>query len=193
MPALKKTSHTARVVWLGTVRNRDEALASRSEDTLRLTYAGPAGEDHGGLTRPSCSRVTSQYAKGTEIRNTRQLSIISVEELAIVASEMGIDTLDPSLVGATLVIEGLPDFAHIPPSSRLQAPSGATLTVDLQNRPCTLPHPVIDAVHPGLGNRFKQAAKGRRGVTAWVECEGDIHVCDSLSLHIPDQRPWRPD
>ena len=33
------------------------------------------------------------------------------------------------------------------------------------------------------GNRFKGAAKGKRGVTAWVEREGDIYLGDTLTLH----------
>lgn len=192
MPALKPTDHTATIVWLGTVPDRDEALASTGAKTLSLTFAGPVGEDHGGLTRPSCARVASQYPKGTEIRNTRQLAIVSAEELAAIAAEMGLDRLDPAWIGATMVVEGLPDLTHLPPSSRLQAPSGATVTVDMENRPCHLPAPVIDAAEPGYGKAFKAAAKGRRGVTAWVEREGDLRLGDTLTLHVPDQRAWQP-
>ena len=192
MPALKPTGLTGRIAWLGYVGDREAALASSAVETIELTFSGPSGEDHAGLTRASCSRVTSQYPKGTEIRNTRQLSIVSAEELEHIASEMEIDRLDPAWVGATVVVEGFPDFSHLPPSSRLQSSSGATVTVDMQNRPCVLPHPVIDLAFPGKGNRFKAAAKGRRGVTAWVEREGIISVGDKLTLHIPDQRAWQP-
>ena len=190
MPALRPTRLTGTVVWLGRVADRDAALASAPSDRLTLTFAGPKGEAHGGVTRPSCSRVTAQHPKGTTIRNVRQLTAVSVEELAEIASAMGLDTLDPALTGATLAVGGLPDFSHLPPSSRLQAPSGATLVVDMQNRPCHLPADPIDARHPGAGPRFKAAAKGRRGVTLWVEREGDIAVGDPLTLHVPDQRVW---
>ena len=192
MPALKKTTYSGEIVWLGTVPNREAALVSKAVDTLELTFAGPGGEDHAGLTRPSCARVTSQYPKGTVIRNTRQLSIVSDEELRAIAVEMGIDHLEPSWIGATMVVRGFSDFSHLPPSSRLQGVGGATVTIDLQNRPCVLPHPVIDAAEPGFGDRFKSAAKGRRGVTAWVEREGVLSVGEELSLHIPDQRAWQP-
>ena len=193
MPALIPMTYTARVTWLGTVADRNAGLASAPRDSLRLTFAGPEGEDHGGLTRPSCARVASQYPKGTEIRNTRQLAIVSAEELSAISAEMGLDRLDPAWVGATLVVEGLPDFTHIPPSSRLQAPSGATVTIDMENRPCHLPAKVIDVAAPGKGKTFKIAAKGRRGVTAWVECEGEVRLGDALTLHVPDQRPWKPE
>ena len=81
----------------------------------------------------------------------------------------------------------------MPPSSRLQFTSGATLTVDMENRPCHLPAPVIDEDAPGHGKAFKAAAKGRRGVTAWVEREGALHLGDEVVLHIPDQRVWAPE
>ena len=193
MPALKPTGRTGKIVWLGTVPDRNAALASMSTKALELTFAGPAGEDHGGLTRASCERVTAQYPEGTEIRNTRQLSIVSHEELLAIAEEMEIERLDPSWVGASMVVEGIPDFSHLPPSSRLQGPSGATLTIDMQNRPCVLPHSVINSAFPGKGNRFKAAAKGRRGVTAWVEREGTIRLDEEVTLHIPDQRAWQPE
>lgn len=192
MPALKPTAIVGRVVWLGHVPDRGTALASRPREALRLSFAGPEGEDHGGLTRPSCSRVTAQHPKGTTIRNTRQLSVLSLEELAQIAADMGVETLDPAWLGATMVVEGIPDFSHLPPSARLQAePDGATIVVDMQNRPCTLPAPVIDAAHPGHGRLFPAAAKGRRGVTAWVEREGVLRVGDAIRLHVPDQRAWR--
>jgi hypothetical protein len=62
----------------------------------------------------------------------------------------------------------------------------------MENRPCVLPAPYIEADAPGAGKKFKTAAKNKRGVTAWVEREGEIAVGASISVHIPDQRPWAP-
>lgn len=191
MPALKPTEIVGTITWLGLVRDRAADLASAALAQIELGFGGPFGEDHGGLTRPSCSRVIAQYPRNTEIRNTRQLSILSAEELAEIAAAIGVENFDPAWAGATMVVSGIPDFSHLPPSARLQAPSGATLTVDMQNRPCTLPAPVIERDAPGAGKGFRAAAKGKRGVTAWVEREGLVRVGDSLTLHIPDQRPWR--
>ncbi len=192
MPALKKTDFVGEIVWLGRVLDRKSALRSSPVTTLNATFTGVEGEDHSGLTRPSCARVTSQYPRKTEIRNTRQLCIVSQEEMAEVARKMGLDSFDPSWAGATMVISGIPDLTHIPPSSRLQTQLGTTLTVDMENRPCILPAPEIDADAPGYGKKFKAAAAGRRGVTAWVEREGALTVGDRMVLHIPDQRPWQP-
>lgn len=190
MPALIPTDFTATITWLGRVDDRASSLRSTPLQEVTATFAGVDGEEHAGLIRPSCSRVTSQYPKGTEIRNVRQFSVLSAEELAEIAAGMGLEKLDPALVGASLVLEGIPDFTHIPPSSRLQAESGATLVVDMENRPCHLPAKPIDEDTPGYGRAFKTAAKGRRGVTAWVECEGLLRVGETMRLHVPDQRPW---
>lgn len=192
MPALLKTKYSGTIVWLGRLPDRDVALRSLAADSLEARFSGLADDDHGGLTRPSCSRVTGQYPKGTEIRNTRQLCIVSEEEMARIAATIGVGHFDPAWCGANMVISGIPDFTHIPPSSRLQAQSGATLTVDMENRPCHLPSPVIDADAPGHGKAFKAAAKNLRGVTAWVEREGVLTVGETVTLHIPDQRGWQP-
>ncbi|SMX40189.1 MOSC domain-containing protein [Maliponia aquimaris] len=194
MPALKPTNLTATVTWLGIVTSADrKELVAETRAALDLTFAGITGSVHEGATRPSCSRVTAQYKRGTEIRNERQLSIVSEEELAQIAAALGLARIDPARLGATMVLRGLPDFSHLPPSSRLQAPSGATVMVDMQNRPCQFPARSIEAVEPGKGKGFKRAAEGRRGVTASVAREGRVAVGDVLTLHLPDQRAWRPE
>ena len=190
MPALKPTDFTARVTWIGRVADREAALQSEALERAMLHFGGIAGEAHGGITRPSCSRVLSLHPRGTEIANVRQLSVLSAEEIAATAQAMGLDALDPALLGASLVIAGIPDFTRVPPSSRLQAPSGATLVIDMENRPCMLPARPIEEVHQGHGKAFKAAATGRRGVTAWVEREGEIALGDVLRLHVPDQPGW---
>ncbi|WP_371154850.1 MOSC domain-containing protein [Jannaschia sp. 2305UL9-9] len=191
MPALIPTDIIGRITWLGRVPDRDAALASTPVEQLSLTFAGPEGEAHGGVTRPSCSRVTSQHPKGTEIRNTRQLCVMSEEELAEIAAAIDLEHFDPRWAGASMIVSGIPDFTHVPPSSRLQVTSGTTIVIDMENRPCHLPAPVIDTDAPGHGRAFKAAANGRRGVTAWVEREGLVRVGDTVRLHVPDQRGWR--
>jgi hypothetical protein len=190
MPALKPTDFSGTITWLGHVPDRHAALASTARTELAAGFDGPEGEAHGGLTRPSCSRVLSQHPRNTEIRNVRQFSVLSAEEIAEIAERMGAEALDPSWLGATLVLEGVPDFSHLPPSSRLQGPDGVTLVVDMQNRPCQLPAKVIEDHLPGIGKKFKSAAEGRRGVTAWVEREGVLKMGDVMRLHVPDQRAW---
>ncbi|ABG31702.1 MOSC domain-containing protein [Roseobacter denitrificans] len=191
MPALMPTEFRGHVKWLGRVINTQETLRSETLQSAMLTFSGIEGECHGGLTRPACVRTEAQYPQGTEIRNVRQLSILSQEELDAIARDMGMPDIDPAWLGASMVIAGIPDFSHIPPSSRLQVQSGASIVVDMENRPCIYPGREIEKDRPGLGPKFKPAAKNRRGVTAWVEREGSVSVGDTLRLHIPDQPVWQ--
>jgi len=189
MPALLSTDVTARILWLGLCKKNTQSIPVKE---LSIGFSGIEGDRHTGLTRRSCGRVVTQYPLGTEIRNTRQISIVAAEELEKIAETMGVRAIEPDWLGANIVVQGLPDFSHIPPSSRLQCTRGATVCIDMENRPCNLPAKVIEAHFPGKGCLFKKAAKGRRGVTAWVEREGLLRLGDVLCLHVPSQEPWVP-
>ncbi len=191
MSTVAKTEYKGEVVWLGHVA-AGGSLRAVPVEMLELSLCGDTGARHEGATRPSCSRVTHLYPRGTEIRNVRQLSILSREELEIIAAEIGLERLDPALLGASIVLSAIPDFTHLPPGSRLQAPSGLTITVDMENLPCHLPAREIETDEPGHGKKFKTAARGRRGVTAWVERAGRLELGDEMSLFIPQQRAWAP-
>lgn len=194
MTTMNSTSCEAEVTWLGLVPEgiAEDRINAQPRNRLDLDMGGARGEHHYGETRASCVRVTMLYAKGTEIRNVRQLSILAQEDLDAMAAEMGLEALDPAWLGASVVVRGIPDFSHVPPSSRLQGPSGVTLTVDMENLPCIWPGREIERDHPGFGKTFKPAATGRRGVTAWVERPGPLSIGDSLRLFVPAQKPWSP-
>ncbi|SDZ76216.1 MOSC domain-containing protein [Rubrimonas cliftonensis] len=195
MAILTPTDVTVRVTWLGVVRDRAVTLESAPRDSLSLGWDGPEGECHGGLTRPSCSRVKLQYPRGTEIRNARQLSILSAEELAAIAADLGLETLPPAWTGANMVVEGAPDFTQAPPASRLIFETegggpGASLAIDMENGPCRFVGETIEKHRPGHGSAFPRVAAGRRGVTAWVEKTGVVALGDVARLHVPPQRVW---
>ncbi|MEM6303174.1 MAG: MOSC domain-containing protein [Pseudomonadota bacterium] len=184
------TDYTATITWLGLVPEDRANIRSGAAEAVEVTYAGFTGEHHAGLTRPACVRVKSRHAQGTEIRNTRQMSIVSAEEMAQIAAQMELEALEPQHLGASIVVEGIPDFTLVPPASRLQAENGTTLVIDVENGPCNLPAREIDKNHPGSGKTFRSAARGRRGVTAWVEREGRLKVGDRMRLFVPDQPLW---
>ncbi len=191
MPILKRTQYTGRITFLGRMANSHDPIHAEPCDHLTATFDGIEGETHAGATVPSCSRMMPLYARGTQIANTRQLSILCAEELSQIAAAMGLPALSPSLLGATMVIEGLPDLSYIPPGSRLQG-SQTTLVVNLNNRPCTIPSKAVELAHPGKGKLFKPAAEGRRGLVAWVERPGTLSLGEEIALFIPDQRDWQP-
>ncbi len=189
MPALVPTEYEGRVLWLGLNERRATGLRSRAVQALDLQFSGAVGESHSGLLRSACARVVSQYPRGTEIRNVRQLCLMSAEELSEIAANMGVAALDPALLGVSVLLGGIPDFTFIPPSSRL-VNAALSITVDMENRPCHLPAKEIEAELAGKGGLFKAAAKGRRGVTGWVERAGGLKLGDTLRLHVPAQRSW---
>lgn len=192
MPALAESQHAGRIAWLGLLPDRRAGMRSAAVKRLALGFDGIEGDGHSGLTRPACTRVAMLHRRGTRIRNARQLSVLSVEEMRQIAEKMGLKALDPAHLGASLVVEGIPDLSHLPPGARLQAPDGATLTVDLENGPCLQPAREIEADHPGMGMGFREAAMGLRGITAWVEREGTLALGDTLRLFVPTQRGWQP-
>ncbi len=192
MPILTPTAITGRVVWLGRVRDRAAGLDSAPVERVEATFEGFAGEAHGGLKRKACSRTRLQYPPGTEIRNVRQISVVSAEDLAEIAAAMGLDRIAPEWLGAGMVVEGVPEFTTIPPSSRLVFAGGAGLAVDMENAPCRFPAERIEAAHPGKGMSFARRAVGRRGVTAWVERPGTIALGEAFTLHVPPQRLYAP-
>ena len=192
MPILSPTELYGTIAYLGTVPDRKVNLRSAPQDQVTLTFDGVTGESHSGITRSSCSRVTSQYPKGTEIRNVRQLSILSEEELAVIAAEMGMDRLAPEYLGATMVLRGIPDLTLLPPNSRLIAENGTSVTVDMENGPCQFPAREIEADFPGKGAGFLPAARNRRGVMGWVERPGTLRLGDVMRLHVPPQRAYPP-
>lgn len=192
MSILRPTDIYMRVVWLGVVRDRKQGLASEPLEAVEVTFGGFAGESHGGFTRASCSRLKLQYPVGTEVRNARQVSIVSAEELAEIAAALDLDAVDPRWLGASMVVEGAPQFTRIPPSSRLVFDGGAGLVVDMENAPCRLPAEEIEAARPGHGRRFPALARGKRGVTAWVERPGRIALGERARLHVPPLAPYEP-
>lgn len=190
MPALIPTEFSATITWLGVTPDRSKTLRSEARHAVDLTYEGIRDEARSGLTRQSCPRVSNQYPQGTEIRNARQVSILSAEEMADVAKTLDLDQIDPSWVGASMILKGIPNFTYVPPSSRLLAENGTCLVVDMENRPCNLAGREVENARPGHGIRYKQAAQGKRGVTAWVEHIGHLKIGDQLRLFVPAQPEW---
>lgn len=184
----------AKLPFQGTIElllsnpDRKTGLEKQRVPEVRLLFSGIDGDCHGGLTRQSDSRMLKQFKRGTLVRNARQISILSAEELAEVAALMQIPAVKPEWVGANLVIRGIPDLTLLPPSTRLQFPSGAMIVVDIENHPCRYPADIIARHNPEQKMGFVKAAMHKRGVVGWVEAEGVIRPGDSITVWIPPQR-----
>jgi len=187
MKNFSKMPFNGTVRSLLTCKDSSQSIVSKNIERVEATYAGFPGDTHSGLTRAACSRFPELYAKGTEIKNTRQLTVVATEELAEIAAAMDIDQLQAGWLGANIELEGIPSLTFLPPGSRLIFSSKATLVVDIENRPCVYPAQIIDQHYPGKGRKFVKQAMHKRGFTAWVEREGSIQCGDSVDVFFPEQ------
>jgi MOSC domain-containing protein YiiM len=190
MAIVKEISLVGRVEACLLSPKRETGLEKAKANDLTLTFDGIVGDCHSGPTMLSDSRTLRQYPRGVTLRNRRQVSLISVEEMNEVARRLDIPEVKPEWVGANVLVSGIPDFTLLPPSTRLMFASGATLIVDLENAPCKYPAEIIERHHPGHGLTFPEKAKHKRGLVAWVEREGKIVMGDKIRIFLPPQRIW---
>lgn len=175
----------------GTFAARGKDFVSTAVDSLDLGFEGISGDFHAGLTRRSGGREP-WYPRGTEMRNERQVSIVAGDELSEAAAGMGIGRIAPEWIGANLVIADVPRLSMLPPRTLLFFEGGVTLKVDGQNRPCRLSGGSIadrfpDRDRTSLELAFKDAARHRRGLVAWVERPGRIVAGEGVTVQIPEQ------
>ena len=190
MAYVKEISIVGRVDACLLSPDRATGLEKSPTGSLTLTFDGIVGDCHSGPTMVSDARTLKQYPRGVPLKNRRQVSIVSVEEMAEVAEALAIPVLPPEWVGANLLVSGIPDLTILPPATRMMFSSGATFIIDLENQPCKYPAEIIERHHPGHGSAFVARAKHKRGLVAWVEREGTIASGDSIRLLLPPQRLW---
>ena len=160
---------------------------------LPLTFEGIPGDFHAGFTRRSGGREP-WYDRGTEMRNERQLSILSSEELRLVARRMEIPELKTEWIGGNLLVDGIPNLTRLPPRTVLFFDGGATIRVDGDNLPCRVAGRAIAAQFDGrddLELAFPKQSDGMRGLVAWVEKQGTIKVGEGFEARIPPQRIYK--
>lgn len=168
-------------------RDADSLQSTRLEQ-VEAAFEGLAGEKHSGFTRPSDSR-TPYYTRGTPIRNTRQVSILSAEEMQQAAANLGVAEIRPEWIGANLLLSGIPRLSKLPPNTRLVFESGAVLAVTAENHPCKYAgKSIAEAVgRPELAERYPKDAAGLRGVVAVVELPGLIRAGDAVTVQLGRQ------
>lgn len=159
-------------------------FVSRPVEGLALDFGGIVGDLHAGFTRPSTSREP-WYPRGTEIRNDRQLTIVSEEELAAVAAAMELPAIEPGWIGANLVVSGVAGLTQLPPRMKLFFAGGVTIAVEDENGPCRTAGGSIARHFPereGIDLLFPQKARHKRGLVASVEKPGTIRAGETFSL-----------
>jgi hypothetical protein len=182
----KKTQiQTGEIVGLF-ICNQANSLESEAVLSIEVNETGIIGDKHQGVMRKSGGREMADYPRGTIIRNNRQWSAISEEELAIIAQNMKLLNLKPEWLGANIVVKGISNFTQLPPMSKLIINDSVVLINYYENFPCYGPHQRI--VHhigyePDVG--FVKAGLQKRGLVGWIEKAGIIMIGDKIEVLIP--------
>lgn len=167
-----------RGVYLG---QQTGTFITTPQDKVEATFKGFAGDLHAGWTRLADSR-TPWVTRGTLIRNDRQVSLVSVEELAQVARAIGVPHILAEWLGANLLIEGIQELTLLPPFARLVFSGGTILSVTGENKPCMGPGKVIEAQTGVEAAAFVKAAKHKRGLVACMELPGIIRPGETVDV-----------
>jgi MOSC domain-containing protein YiiM len=174
-------------------------VGKRAVEVLEFTLEGIVGDRHAGFTKRADARDQG-VKRGTPVRNWRQWSAVSLEELAQIAAGMGIARVEPAWLGANLAFSGCDGLTQLPKGSMLWFASGLVLAVEGENVPCSGPGKEI-ARHlaEAPAARFVPAARGLRGLVGVVYRAGRAAVGDmvivrpyqpNLGLPKPPQRPF---
>ncbi len=174
--------HSGRVESLYVGRNngvRKEECAS-----LEVHVDGIAGDRHSGAQKKADGRDKG-IVRGTMIRNWRQWSAISIEELDLIRKNLALENLDGALLGPNLIVSGIENFTLLPRGALLKF-SDAELFVEAENDPCTQAGKAIATVHSGITPQtFVKAAWHIRGVVGIVSKSGFIRKGDKIEVILP--------
>lgn len=178
-------------VATGVFRAPGRHFETVADEAITLSFEGIEDDLHAGWTRRSGAREP-WYARGTEMRNERQLTVVASDELQRVAAAMNLVEIKPEWLGANILLDGLPELSMLPSGTLIFFAGGATLKVDAQNGPCRDAGRQV-ALRAGMTDRmagellFPKAAKRLRGVVAWVEKPGTIRRGEIASVRVPEQ------
>ncbi len=181
-----------------------EAQSTEQKEKIELFPDGVAGDRH---TRPwrhlgVRDKVLTAFGlpKGVLLAPTRQVSIVSVEELQAIGKTLGTKKPIPhGALGENLVIAGIPRLTQLPPGTLLcfrkgGAPRTAVVAVWAENIPCIISGTEVQAATEteNIAGRFVDVAMGRRGLVGFVMSSGVIKKGDEVVALIPAQRLYTP-
>ncbi len=162
------------------------SIVSTKLPLVNVLLTGFEGDKHSGFTRPADTR-TPYYPRGTEIRNNRQVTLVSSEELEQVARVMAVPEVLPEWLGANLLLAGIPGLSRLPANTRLVFEHQAVLVVQNENGPCKWPGLELAKAYgrSELEVAFINAALHLRGLAACVERPGVIHTGEIVAVELP--------
>ncbi len=141
-----------RLVWIG-LRTARRGPVREAETAVLTTEAGLVGDRYDGKS------------------GRRQVTLIAREDLAAVASFLGLSAVDPALVRRNLVTQGI-NLAAL--RNRRIAVGEAVLEITDDCNPCS-------RMEEALGAGGFNALRGRGGLTARVVRGGEIRLGDAVA------------
>ncbi len=163
---------------------RDKGVQKEQCALLELCPDGIVGDRHSGTLKKADGRDKG-IVRGTMIRNWRQWSAISIEEIELMRKHLNLDELQGALLGPNFIVSGIENFTQLPHGTLLRFPD-AELFVEAENDPCTQAGRAIATVHSGIApQQFVKAAWHIRGLVGIVSQAGIARAGDSLEVTIP--------
>ena len=170
----------------------EDHFITTPQQEVTVNFGGFEGDKHASLTMRSNSR-TPRYPRDTMIRNSRQVTLLSVEELASLSTDLEVAEIRPEWLGGNMLVSGIPMLTQLPRGTRLYFPKRASLVVEGPNLPCKGPGKVIQGNYPEKDNlveAFVRVALKRRGIVAWVERPGRITAGDLFEAVLPEKEDY---
>lgn len=172
------------------IRDKKTCAPRQGQALIHVELGGLVGDVHHGFTRPADSRDPG-IVRGTPVRNWRQWSAVSAEEMAIVGSRMGIPPVDSCLLSANFTFKGIPNFTLLPRGTQILFAQGVVLTVEEENEPCTGPGKEIAQNFPDKkAHEFVKAAKNLRGIVGVVYRAGTVHAGEQATVVVYEPRTF---
>jgi hypothetical protein len=179
-----------------TPQTDQEEKVSTQVDSIECDFEGILGDKHAGRTRMT-KGFREQEVFGidrpkegkTEVLNWRHWTAVSVEELQIIAERLEIKEFDvvklARLVGANLLVSGIPNLTHISVGSLLVFPDGTKLKNEGENYPCVNPGIEINKAYPYVkAAHFPTKAWGLRGIVGTVFATGKIQAGETFKIYL---------
>ena len=182
----------ATVSWVGI--GPQGARTSERRSAILLDAFGIQEDRHYGPNRTADTREAKDgiATKGEVLAtNPRQITILSEEDVAVIADNLGIVELLPEDVGANIILATLPEFTkNAPGGTRIVFPaSGDVLWVTGPNERCPWPGRAVEdrLGIEGIARAFKRESNWLGGVTAMVYRiqQGRIAPGDTAELILP--------
>lgn len=171
------------------IKDRATKFPNATVLSAEVTLEGFVGDVHYGFTRRADARDPG-IKRGTPVRNWRQWSAVSTEELNAIALGMGIARVEPWMLAANLTFSGIDNFTALPRGTELHFEGGAILTVECENDPCMGPGREVAKANEGhRPEEFVKKAMHLRGLVGVVYLPGVIQVGEFAKLRLPLLKP----